>query len=96
VISPEGCAAILWRDRKFAPQAAEALKPTANDMKNLNLVDVIVDEPKEGAHRDTQAAAEMLADALYKQLGELLQIPQATLLQQREKRLRDLGQFSNG
>jgi len=95
VISPEGCAAILWRDRKFAPQAAEALKPTAVDMQNLKLVDKIVDEPKEGAHRNTEEASEMLGDALYQQLGELLKVPQATLLKQREKRLRNLGVFSS-
>ena len=95
VISPEGCAAILWRDRKFAPQAAEALKPTAVDMQNLGLIDGIIDEPKEGAHRNVEQAAEMLGEALYKSLEELLQIPQKKLLKKREKRLRNLGEFND-
>ncbi|MDQ7005133.1 MAG: acetyl-CoA carboxylase carboxyltransferase subunit alpha [Ghiorsea sp.] len=93
VISPEGCAAILWHDRKFAPQAAEALKPTAADMKNFGLIDAIIDEPKEGAHRNLEKAADLMADALYQSLEGLLKIPQEELLQQREKRLRDLGEF---
>ena len=93
VISPEGCAAILWRDRKFAPEAAEALKPTAVDMQNLGLIDAIIDEPKEGAHRNVEQAAEMMADTLYKSLSELLKVPVHTLLEQREQRLRNLGDF---
>jgi len=95
VISPEGCAAILWHDRKYAPQAAEALKPTAVDMKNLGLIDAIIDEPKEGAHRDVAQAAEIMADTLYKSLEKLLKIPQKKLLKQREKRLRNLGEFNS-
>lgn len=95
VISPEGCAAILWRDRKYAPEAAEALKPTAVDMQNLGLIDGIIDEPKEGAHRNVEKAAEMLAETLYQSLTELLKIPQQTLLKQREQRLRNLGEFSS-
>lgn len=94
VISPEGCAAILWRDRKYAPEAAEALKPTAVDMQSLGLIDGIINEPKEGAHRNLPAAAEMLADTLYASLNELLKIPSHTLLAQREKRLRNLGEFN--
>jgi len=94
VISPEGCAAILWRDRKYAPQAAEALKPTAVDMQELGLIDGIIDEPKDGAHRDLEGAADFLAEALYNSLTELLQIPVATLLKERENRLRNLGEFT--
>lgn len=93
VISPEGCAAILWHDRKFAPQAAEALKPTAVDMQNFGLIDAIIDEPKEGAHRNLEKAADLLGDALYKSLEELLKVPQDKLLVAREKRLRNLGEF---
>ena len=93
VISPEGCAAILWHDRKFAPQAAEALKPTAVDMQNFGLIDAIIDEPKEGAHRNLEKAADLPGDALYKSLEELLKVPQDKLLAAREKRLRDLGEF---
>ncbi len=96
VISPEGCAAILWHDRKYAAQAAEALKPTAVDMQSFGLIDAIIDEPKEGAHRNVEKAAELMADTLYNSLEELLKIPQNTLLKQREQRLRHLGEFNNG
>ncbi|MDX8384195.1 MAG: acetyl-CoA carboxylase carboxyltransferase subunit alpha [Ghiorsea sp.] len=95
VISPEGCAAILWRDRKFAPQAAEALKPTALDMQSLGLLDGIIEEPHDGAHRNVQQAADKLADTLYQSLGELLKIPTDTLLKQREQRLRNMGTFTS-
>src|SRR5260370_34206615 len=57
VISPEACSAILWRDRRHAPEAAEALKLTAQDLLKLNVVDEIVDEPEGGAHRDYETAA---------------------------------------
>jgi len=93
VISPEGCAAILWRDRKFADQAAEALKPTASDLQELGLIDGIIPEPKAGAHRDPEEAAKMMAEVLAKALDELIKLPQAQLLQERESRLRNLGQF---
>jgi len=96
VISPEGCAAILWRDRAFADQAAESLKPTANDLKELGLIDEIIPEPAEGAHRNLEAAADMMAETLERTLRELLTIPQHELLKQREARLRKLGVFSEG
>ncbi len=96
VISPEGCAAILWHDRKYAPQAAEALKPTAADMQNFGLIDGIIDEPAEGAHRSIEKAADFMGDVLYKSLEGLLKMPQDKLLRQREKRLRDLGEFKSG
>jgi acetyl-CoA carboxylase carboxyl transferase subunit alpha len=92
VISPEGCAAILWRDRKFADQAAEALKPTAVDLQELGLIDAIIPEPKSGAHRDLEGAAKMMGEVLSKALDELVRLPQAQLLQEREKRLRSMGQ----
>ncbi len=94
VISPEGCAAILWRDRAFADKAAEALKPTVADLQSLNLIDGIIPEPKDGAHRDLEAAASMLSDVLDKALNEVLSIPLPELLEQREKRLRNLGVFA--
>ena len=93
VISPEGCAAILWRDRKFADEAAEALKPTANDLHDLGLIDGIIAEPKEGAHRNPQRAAELIAEMLEQSLNELLSLPVDQLLEQRAKRLRSLGAF---
>ena len=96
VISPEGCAAILWRDRAFADQAAESLKPTANDLKELGLIDEIIPEPAEGAHRNLEAAADMMAETLERTLRELLTIPQHELLKQREARLRKLGVYGEG
>lgn len=96
VISPEGCAAILWRDRKYADEAAEALKPTARDLLDLGLIDAIIPEPKEGAHRNLKAAAEAMAEVLDKSLHELLTTPVDQLLEQRMQRLRNLGAFSGG
>jgi len=93
VISPEGCAAILWRDRKFAPEAAEALKPTATDMQSLGLVDAIIPEPKEGAHRNLQEAAESMDGVLIQALNELLAMPTDQLLEARNQRLRNMGVF---
>ncbi len=93
VISPEGCAAILWRDRKYAEQAAEALKPSANDLLSLKLIDGIIPEPVGGAHRNVEKAAELMADVLDKTLAELLTLPQAKLLEQRHKRLRQMGVY---
>jgi len=95
VISPEGCAAILWRDRAFSEDAAEALKPTATDLQSLGLIDAIIPEPKEGAHRNIEEAAELIAETLEKTLNELLARPLDKLLQQRTKRLRNLGVFGS-
>ncbi|MDQ6982901.1 MAG: acetyl-CoA carboxylase carboxyltransferase subunit alpha [Mariprofundus sp.] len=94
VISPEGCAAILWRDRAFSGDAAEALKPTATDLQAHGLIDGIIPEPKEGAHRNIEAAAELIAETLEKALNELLAQPLDKLLDQRAKRLRNIGAFS--
>ncbi|MFQ5345690.1 MAG: acetyl-CoA carboxylase carboxyltransferase subunit alpha [Mariprofundus sp.] len=95
VISPEGCAAILWRDRAFAEDAAEALKPTARDLQSLGLIDAIIPEPKEGAHRNIEEAGGLIADTLEKTLNELLAQPLDKLLEQRTKRLRNLGSFQH-
>jgi len=94
VISPEGCAAILWRDKAFAADAAEALKPTAKDLLELKLIDAIIPEPSEGAHRNIEAAAEHIAETLEKALDELLALPQEQLLSERQQRLRNIGEFS--
>ncbi|MDX8389207.1 MAG: acetyl-CoA carboxylase carboxyltransferase subunit alpha [Mariprofundaceae bacterium] len=93
VISPEGCAAILWRDRKYAEDAAEALKPTAQDVFDLGLLDAIIPEPLGGAHRDLEGAAKIMADTLDKSLNLLLETDPTDLLRQRQKRLREVGQF---
>lgn len=71
VITPEGCAAILWKDRKYAPLAADALQLTAAKLKELGIADAIIPEPAGGAHRNHDEAAAMLGDALAAQLDEL-------------------------
>ena len=91
VITPEGCAAILWKDRKYAPQAAEALKITASKLKELGIADVIIPEPLGGAHRDHEAAAEMLKAELEKQLDELSKLTPAELKAQRYEKFRAFG-----
>src|ERR671927_1228236 len=83
VISPEACSAILWRDRRHAPEAAEALKLTAQDLLKLGVVDEIIREPEGGAHRDYDSAAANLGRAVRRSLERLSQIPVAELLEKR-------------
>ena len=86
VISPEGCASILWRDSAQAPVAAEAMRVTAQDLKKLGLIDEIVPEPVGGAHRDPEAALAALGDAVEKQLAPLKDMaPEALKAKRREK-----------
>jgi acetyl-CoA carboxylase carboxyl transferase subunit alpha len=94
VISPEACSAILWRDRKHAPEAAEALKLTAQDLLRLEVVDEVVEEPQGGAHRDYVTAASNLGHALRKNLEKLQEQPVEQLLKKRYKKFRALGNFS--
>ncbi|RBP46166.1 acetyl-CoA carboxylase carboxyl transferase subunit alpha [Roseimicrobium gellanilyticum] len=94
VISPEGCAAILWKHRQHAPEAAQALKLSAPDLKELGIVDGIVREPVGGAHHDHQAAAQSLKDAILGALDEISGTPMDTLLQQRYDKFRALGKFT--
>jgi acetyl-CoA carboxylase carboxyl transferase subunit alpha len=94
VISPEACSAILWRDRKHAAEAAEALKLTAQDLLKLEVVDEVVPEPEGGAHRDYEVAAANLANALRQNLQRLLQTPIEDLLKKRYKKFRALGNFA--
>ncbi|MDQ7011907.1 MAG: acetyl-CoA carboxylase carboxyltransferase subunit alpha [Mariprofundaceae bacterium] len=94
VISPEGCAAILWRDRKYADEAAEALKPTAKDLLELGLIDGIIPEPREGAHRNMEEAAGLIAETLDTALKELLDTPVDELLEKRRQRLRQMGEYA--
>jgi acetyl-CoA carboxylase carboxyl transferase subunit alpha len=96
VISPEACSAILWRDRRHAAEAAEALKLTAHDLLKLDVVDEIVSEPKGGAHRDYDTAAANLGAVLRQNLEKLLQLPTEQLLKQRYKKFRQLGNFAEG
>jgi len=94
VISPEGCAAILWKHRSHAPEAAEALKLTAADLKELGVVDGIVPEPQGGAHHDHAAAAEFLRQSITEALDELSRMPPKQLLEQRYEKFRKVGVFS--
>ena len=93
VISPEGCAAILWKDRANAPQAAEALKLNAANLKELAVVDEVIAEPFGGAHNDPAAAAASLKAALNRHLGELTQLDTEKLLDTRYERYRALGEY---
>src|SRR4051812_15107672 len=83
VISPEGCAAILWKDRAAAPKAAEALKITAKHLLELGLVDEIIPEPLGGAHNDHPTMAKTLKDNLLKHLEDILKLPPAERLEKR-------------
>src|SRR2546426_7146933 len=94
VISPEACSAILWRDRRHAAEAAEALKLTAQDLLKLEVVDEIVPEPEGGAHRDHEKAAEILSEALRSNLKRLLKTPINQLLKKRYEKFRRLGNFA--
>src|SRR6266511_198335 len=96
VISPEACSAILWRDRKHAAEAAEALKLTAQNLLKLEVVDEIITEPHGGAHRDYDSAAANLGEALRRSLKRISQIPVAELLKKRYQKFRRLGVFSEG
>ncbi|MGC1415001.1 MAG: acetyl-CoA carboxylase carboxyltransferase subunit alpha [Candidatus Acidiferrum sp.] len=93
VISPEGCAAIMWRDATKAETAAAALKITANDLKELGIVDEIVCEPEGGAHVDPEAAAQLLGEVLDRQLVALGQQSTKELLDGRYEKFRKMGQF---
>jgi acetyl-CoA carboxylase carboxyl transferase subunit alpha len=93
VISPEGCAAILWRDGNKGPLAAEAMKITAADLLKLKVIDEIIPEPMGGAHRDYQAAAANVKASVVRHLGELKAIPGERLVSERYQRFRGLGAF---
>jgi len=96
VISPEACSAILWRDRRHAAEAAEALKLTAQDLLKLKVVDEIVPEPQGGAHREYDSVAENLGSALRGNLQHISKIPIDELLQKRYEKFRRLGIFTEG
>lgn len=93
VISPEGCASILWKDANKKADAAAALKMTAPDLKALGVVDEIVAEPVGGANRDPAGAAKLLREAIARNLDELARIPVPRLLDERYQKLRKLGQY---
>jgi acetyl-CoA carboxylase carboxyl transferase subunit alpha len=93
VISPEGCASILWKSAEKAEDAAEAMKITADSLNEFGLVDEVLPEPLGGAHRDVEATAEAIRKAVSKHLGELETLGEDQLLQQRQQRLAGFGQF---
>ncbi len=96
VISPEGCAAILWKDRAYASDAAAALKLTAPDLMRMHIADELIPEPDGGAHSDPAAAAEKVRAATVKHLEELLTWPTDALLDQRYDKFRAMGVFREG
>ncbi len=91
VISPEGCASILWRDSARAKDAAEAMKITAQDLDKFKIIDRIIPEPLGGAHRDWSVTAQNIKQAIIETLDELLKIPIAKLVQQRVEKYRRMG-----
>lgn len=93
VISPEGCAAILWKNSAAAPDAAAAMRITAGDLKKFGVIDEIVPEPSGGAHSDPAAAAELLAPYLERALKDLSKLKGPALLDERFKKFRRMGVF---
>jgi acetyl-CoA carboxylase carboxyl transferase subunit alpha len=96
VITPEGCAAILWKDRQFAPKAADALQLTAAKLQELGIADAIIPEPEGGAHRNHDLAAELLGRELTKQLDELCRLTPEELKAGRYEKFRAFGCFEEG
>jgi acetyl-CoA carboxylase alpha subunit len=94
VITPEGCAAILWRDAEQAPKAAAAFKPDATHCLDLGVIDGIVPEPDGGAHTDHDAAAGLLGESIRDALEELEGIPGDELRRRRRAKFRSLGVFA--
>jgi acetyl-CoA carboxylase carboxyl transferase subunit alpha len=93
VISPEGCASILWKSSDQAAEAAEAMGLTADRLKKLGLIDHVVLEPLGGAHRDVDKMSQTLKHALVKELDELSELSAGELVEQRHNRLMELGKF---
>ncbi len=91
VISPEGCAAILWKDGSKAPQAAEVLKLTGEDLLKLKVIDEVIPEPLGGAHRDPQKTAESLKESITRNLKEINSFSREELLKLRYKKFRGMG-----
>jgi acetyl-CoA carboxylase carboxyl transferase subunit alpha len=91
VISPEGCASILWRDAANAPQAAEAMKVTAEDLRRLNLVDAVIPEPLGGAHRDPAPTITAVGRQVWEMLEPLLALDGATLRARRREKFLEMG-----
>ena len=95
VISPEGCASILWRDASEAPSAAESLQLTAEDLKKMGICDKIIQEPPGGAHRNLEDAATILKEVIIEELNALSEIPSDQFLDRRLNKYDQLGVFSD-
>ena len=93
VISPEGCASILWKSADRRELAAEAMGITATRLQQLNLIDEVIPEPLGGAHREPQTTAERLRDALSRHLADLSDMPGNQLLEERQRRIRGFGVY---
>lgn len=96
VISPEGCATILWKSAEHSPKAAQALKFTGRDLLRFNVIDEVIPEPLGGAHRDRREAASILKSFLVRSLREIARLPRADLLQRRYDKFRRIGVFLEG
>ena len=96
VISPEGCAAILWKDQGMKAEAAQALRLTAQDLAELGIIDGIVPEPLGGAHTDFDTASERVGEVIERALAELADLSPEELIADRERRFRALGVFEEG
>jgi len=98
VISPEGCAAILWKNHpnpvQKAPEAAEALRPTAQDLRDFGIIDDILPEPLGGAHRDPEEQTRIIKQAVLSHLRELMGLPGAELRRRRNEKYRKIGEFA--
>tara|TARA_B100000927_G_scaffold98247_1_gene79490 strand:- start:15 stop:986 length:972 start_codon:yes stop_codon:yes gene_type:complete len=94
VISPEGCAAILWKHRKHAPEAAEAMRLTAEDLAAMKLVDEVIPEPAGGAHHDVRSVSRNLKEALIRHLDDLGELSEKELLDSRYEKFRVAGQWN--
>ena len=93
VISPEGCASILWRDPAYAPDAADALKVTSPDLINLKIVDKVIKEPPSGAQNNVEQAAQLVKEAILLALAELKETPVDILLLDRLQKYRNIGEY---
>ena len=96
VISPEGCATILWKSNEHWPKAAAALKMTSRDLLGFGVIDEVVPEPLGGAHRDHREAASQLKSFLVRSLREIARLPREELLQRRYDKFRSIGSFEEG
>ncbi len=93
MISPEGCAGILWKSHQYAPQAAEALKFTSQHLQRLGVIDDVIEEPLGGAHRDHHQMAARMKSYLLRTLAKLKSQPAESLIETRYEKFRAMGQF---